>query len=71
MSKKGDYETALYEAGVQACDWIKQALSAEGDWDEQTRYRVNLSLKLLAIIERSPSPETVSSSPGPEYYYNR
>jgi len=69
MSRKGDYEGALYDLGTQACDLIKQVLEAEGDTDESTRYRVNLSLKLLAIIERSPSPETVSSSPGPEYYF--
>lgn len=62
-SVKDEYTKALYEAATTAANILKDVLesdtnpSLESNTNLPTPVQVNIALKLLALVEKAPSPD--------------
>lgn len=58
LRAKQEYDAALYLAAIKAANIIEAALApGKTAWKPFELVQANLALKLLAIVQRVPSPE--------------
>lgn len=58
MASKNDYEAALYQAGKAAAEFLMEILK-KGELTKEEELKINVALKLLAIIHESAQPNEI------------
>lgn len=59
IQAKDAYEEALYVAAKKAANLVEQSLDNEGQYPSTEDRRLNIALKLLAIVQSAPTPEAM------------
>ncbi|HEY9606103.1 MAG TPA: hypothetical protein V6C85_31135 [Allocoleopsis sp.] len=60
MASKNDYESALYQTGKTAAEFLTEILKKkEGELTKEEELKINIALKLLAMIHEAAQPSDV------------